>query len=88
MGVGEDVAIGINHGKDAQSVDYSRLTALLIEATKEQHALIRGQQEQIKVQQRQISRLTSKVRMIQASFQSSGGRRGSHCEGSGESAAN
>ena len=31
------------NGKDAQSVDYSRLTALLIEATKEQQALIREQ---------------------------------------------
>jgi trimeric autotransporter adhesin len=32
------------NGKDAQSVDYSRLTALLIEATKEQQALIEQQQ--------------------------------------------
>ncbi|HVO62090.1 MAG TPA: hypothetical protein VMT53_14220 [Terriglobales bacterium] len=29
------------NGKDAQGVDYGRLTALLIEATKEQQALIR-----------------------------------------------
>ncbi len=42
------------NGKDAQSVDYTRLTALLIEATKEQQALIRKQQEQIKAQQMQI----------------------------------
>jgi hypothetical protein len=65
-----------NNGKDAQSVDYSRLTALLIEATKQQQALIRGQQEQINVQQRQIARLTSQVRMIQGSFESSGGNGG------------
>lgn len=35
------------NGKDAQGVDYSRLTALLIEATKEQQALIQKQQAQI-----------------------------------------
>ena len=43
------------NGKDAQSVDYGRLTALLIEATKEQQALIHKQQEQIRVQQAQIN---------------------------------
>ncbi len=42
------------NGKDAQGVDYSRLTALLIEATKEQQALLRDQQKQIKTQQSQI----------------------------------
>jgi trimeric autotransporter adhesin len=47
-----------NNGKDAQSVDYSRLTALLIEATKEQQALIEQQQEQ-------IAQLTSQVKTIQ-----------------------
>jgi hypothetical protein len=39
------------NGKDARGVDYSRLTALLIEATKEQQALIQRQQAQIKAQQ-------------------------------------
>jgi hypothetical protein len=43
-----------NNGKDARGVDYSRLTALLIEATKEQQALIHKQQEQIRVQQAQM----------------------------------
>ncbi len=42
------------NGKDAQSVDYGRLTALLIEATKEQQALIHKQQEQRKAQQKQM----------------------------------
>ena len=63
------------NGKDAQSVDYSRLTALLIEATKEQQMLIRKQEEQIQAQQRQMSaqltqirRLTSQVDTIQASL--------------------
>jgi hypothetical protein len=54
------------NGRDAQSVDYSRLTALLIEAAKEQQSLIREQQEQ-------IARLTSQVKTIQASLQASGG---------------
>ncbi|MFZ0686668.1 MAG: tail fiber domain-containing protein [Terriglobales bacterium] len=49
------------NGKDAQSVDYSRLTALLIEATKEQQALIEQQQAQ-------IEQLTSQVKTIQTSL--------------------
>ncbi|MGA7078903.1 MAG: tail fiber domain-containing protein [Terriglobales bacterium] len=53
------------NGKDAQSVDYSRLTALLIEATKEQQALIEQQQEQ-------IAQLISQVKTIQASLTPSG----------------
>jgi hypothetical protein len=53
------------NGKDAQSVDYSRLTALLIEATKEQQALIEQQQEQ-------IAQLISQVKTIQASLRTSG----------------
>jgi hypothetical protein len=56
------------NGKDAQGVDYSRLTALLIEATKEQQALIRKEEEQIRTQQEQIRRLASQVRAIQASL--------------------
>jgi hypothetical protein len=54
-----------NNGKDARSVDYSRLTALLIEATKEQQSLIREQQ-------RQISRLAAQVTTLQAAFRVSG----------------
>jgi len=78
------------NGKDAQSVDYTRLTALLIEATKEQQALIHKQQEQIKAQQKQIqaerirgdaqqariARLTSQVKAIQTSIPASGGKDG------------
>jgi hypothetical protein len=60
------------NGKDAQSVDYGRLTALLIEATKEQQALIHQQQEQIKAQQTQLSKLTSELRMIQVLLKSTG----------------
>ena len=72
--------------KDARGVDYGRLTALLIEATKEQQTLIRKQQEQIKVQQMQIqtqrsrgeaqqaqiARLTRQVKTIQATFKADG----------------
>jgi len=53
------------NGKDAQSVDYSRLSALLIEATKEQQALIEQQQDQ-------IAQLISQVKTIQASLKTSG----------------
>jgi hypothetical protein len=60
------------NGKDAQSVDYSRLTALLIEATKEQQKLIQQQQEQITSQQQQIAQLTSQMKTVQASLKTSG----------------
>ncbi|HXZ42815.1 MAG TPA: tail fiber domain-containing protein, partial [Terriglobales bacterium] len=74
------------NGKDARGVDYSRLTSLLIEATKEQQALIRKQQQQIrtqqaqmkaqqakgKLQEAQIAELMSQVKAIQASLQTNG----------------
>ena len=56
------------NGEDARGVDYGRLTALLIEATKEQQALIHKQQEQIRAQQAQITRLNSQVKAIQVSL--------------------
>jgi hypothetical protein len=70
------------NGKDARGVDYSRLTALLIEATKEQQALIRHQEKLIRAQQAeiraaqiqntaqqaQISQLASQVHTIQVSL--------------------
>ena len=40
------------NGKDARGVDYSRLTALLIEAVKQQQKQITQQQNQIRKQQR------------------------------------
>jgi len=49
------------NGTDASGVDYGRLTALLIEATKEQQALIRAQQLQIKTQQVQIKRQAAQI---------------------------
>ena len=68
------------NGRDARSVDYGRLTALLIEATKEQQELIHNQQEQIraqqaqsKLQQAEIARLSSQIKVIQTSL--SGNRR-------------
>jgi hypothetical protein len=60
------------NGKDAQGVDYGRLTALLIEATKEQQALIADQQKQIQQQQAQIARLASQVRTIRATIKAGG----------------
>jgi len=60
------------NGKDARGVDYSRLTALLIEAVKqqeqevqEQRRQIRSQQQQIRSQQRQITRLNGKVGVLE-----------------------
>jgi hypothetical protein len=62
-----------DNGKDAKGVDYAKLTALLIEATKEQQQLIRKQAHQIKaqqaafkVQQARIEQLTSQVSAVQS----------------------
>jgi hypothetical protein len=60
------------NGHDAQGVDYSRLTALLIQATKEQQSLIRQQQKQIAAQQVQIARLVSQVQTINARMKTTG----------------
>jgi hypothetical protein len=67
------------NGKDARGVDYSRLTALLIEATKEQQAVIQKQQEQIQVQQAQmkaqqtrIDHLTQQMKTVQATLKANG----------------
>jgi len=49
------------NGKDARGVDYSRLTALLIEAVKEQ-------QKKITMQQHQIARLSTKVGVLAATL--------------------
>ena len=68
-----------DNGTDARGVDYSRLTALLIEATKEQQKLIQQQQQQIRVQQvqvktqeAQIAQLSLQVKAIQVSLKTSG----------------
>ncbi len=56
------------NGTDARAVDYSRLTAVLIEAVKEQQTLIQAQRSQLKLQQTEIGQLASQVRLIQASL--------------------
>lgn len=68
-----EVVTWAKNGKDADGVDYSRLTALLIEAIKEQQAQIKAQESQIaaqqaesKLQRAQIARLTSQIQAIQA----------------------
>ncbi|HVM91491.1 MAG TPA: tail fiber domain-containing protein [Terriglobales bacterium] len=60
------------NSKDAAGVDYARLTALLIEATKEQQKLIQRQQKQLKVQQAKIAHLTTQVSTIQAALYRNG----------------
>jgi hypothetical protein len=52
-------------GTNAQGVDYGRLTALLIEATKEQQTLIHQQQEQ-------LDQLKSELKIVQASLNTAG----------------
>ena len=50
------------NGKDARGVDYSRLTALLIEATKEQQQEFRHQQAELAKALRQIRQQQSLLR--------------------------
>jgi len=66
------------NGKDARGMDYSRLTALLIEATKEQQAEFREQQaelakalRQIKRQQALLNVQTSAIRSLEAQVRES-----------------
>lgn len=66
------------NGKDAQGVDYGRLTALLIESTKEQQALIEKNsalihnlQAQGRAEDAQIARLNSQVKGIRSSLKTS-----------------
>ncbi len=66
------------NGKDATGVDYSRLTALLIEAVKQQQKQIALQQSQIRkqlhlmtAQQREIAGLSRKVGVLESSLRSS-----------------
>ena len=55
-----------DNGKDARGVDYSRLTALLIEATKEQQVLVHKQQQEIRTQQAQIKTQQTESKLQQA----------------------
>ncbi len=60
------------NGKDARGVDYSRLTAILIEAVKQQQKQIATEQSQIRQQQRlmqrEVARLNRKIGLLEASL--------------------
>jgi hypothetical protein len=58
------------NGTDAQGVDYSRLTALLIEATKEQQRQIRREQGELAKALRQIKQQQSLLRAQSSTMQS------------------
>jgi hypothetical protein len=57
------------NGKDARGVDYSRLTALLIEATKEQQREIKHQQVVLRTQQAALRDLRSELRATRQTLQ-------------------
>jgi trimeric autotransporter adhesin len=57
------------NGKDARGVDYSRLTALLIEATKQQQREIRQQQTLLRTQAAAIRDLKSELRVTRTALQ-------------------
>jgi Chaperone of endosialidase/TGF-beta propeptide len=50
------------NGKDASGVDYARVSALLVEATKEQQKLIRAQLRQIKTLQAEVKTQRSQIK--------------------------
>lgn len=54
-----------DNGKDARGIDYARLTALLVEAVKDQQKQVQQQQAEIRRQQAQINRLKSEVRVLE-----------------------
>jgi hypothetical protein len=58
------------NGKDARSVDYARLTALLIEATKQQQAEIAGALSEIKSQQSTIRKQAASIASLKAQVHS------------------
>jgi len=57
------------NGKDARGVDYSRLTALLIEAVKQQQRQIRTQQALMQAQSAALRNLKSELRQTRLSLQ-------------------
>jgi hypothetical protein len=59
-----------DNGKDARGVDYSRLTALLIEATKEQQGAFRQQQAELAKALRQIRQQQSLLRTQNSAMRS------------------
>jgi hypothetical protein len=67
-----EVVTWSDDGKKAEGVDYSRLTALLIEATKQQQLLIEQQQKHIKDQELQIVQLAEQVKEMRASLEATG----------------
>jgi len=54
------------NGKDAAGVDYGRLTALLIEATKERQKLIQQQQQEISALQAQLRKRAAKEAKLES----------------------
>ncbi|MGO9539739.1 MAG: DNRLRE domain-containing protein [Terriglobales bacterium] len=58
-----------NNGKDARSVDYARLTALLIEATKEQQRQFELEQAVLRTQATAIRNLKAELRATRQSLQ-------------------
>jgi len=60
------------NSKDAQGVDYSRLTALLIQAVKEQQQQIRTQQRQIRLQEKRAQAQWSEIAMLHTQLRRQG----------------
>jgi hypothetical protein len=57
-----EVVVYEQNGVDAQGLDYARLTAVLVEAIKEQQAQLRDQQTQMRTQQERIARSDEELR--------------------------
>ena len=64
------------NGKDARGIDYARLTALLVEAVKQQQAQIRQQQSQLAKQQSQAKQQQAEIRRLQSKVEALEGKKG------------
>jgi len=72
------------NGKDARGIDYARLTALLVEAVKQQQAEIRQQQSQLAKQQLQVKQQQqfearqqqAEIRRLQSKVEALEGKKG------------
>jgi len=53
------------NGKDARGIDYARLTALLVEAVKQQQSEVQQQQRQIRQQKAEILAPQARVRRLE-----------------------
>jgi len=55
----------LDNGRDRRGIDYVRMTAVLVEAVKQQRAEVKCERARIRRQQAEINRLKSAVQKLQ-----------------------